>query len=293
MLLNQIIQGLYESLSVIILFGLFSLFFHTVLFKKGFFSIPSFYDQRKWSVKNTLWCFAIFIFSVYFFSPTIAAKIIFFFKQKGYKVDIDSVEATALTQFLNCFSMLFLFIFYLSSLPKGQVKPIFKEHSSSSHSLFYDIFIAAIVWFISFPAIISVNRTLELVNQVVFKTPEKIQVAVEILKNSTSSFTAMMVSLFMVLIAAPAIEEFLFRGCLQNSLRLRFGRKWGIFLASVVFGFMHYSRYQGVTNIPLIVSLTIFSFYLGFVYEKTRSLYSSIFLHVIFNGVNVIRILYF
>ncbi|MBI3211827.1 MAG: CPBP family intramembrane metalloprotease [Simkania negevensis] len=51
----------------------------------------------------------------------------------------------------------------------------------------------------------------------------------------------------------------------------------------------HLSSSQGVGNI----SLFIFALYLGFLYEKQCSLFASIALHMTFNSISVIRILFY
>jgi membrane protease YdiL (CAAX protease family) len=119
------------------------------------------------------------------------------------------------------------------------------------------------------------------------------QVAVRYLKLALSSPSMLMIALFMVLFAAPAIEEFLFRGLLQTCLKRFMPIKWAIALSSLCFAFFHFSPSQGIGNISLIASLFTFALYLGFIYERQASLIASFTLHMTFNTVSTLRILFF
>ena len=84
-------------------------------------------------------------------------------------------------------------------------------------------------------------------------------------------------------ILAPLLEEFLFRGLLQNWLRRWLERGIAIFVTSIIFAFFHYHYSQYLGNIPIVLSTFILSGFLGICYEKKGSLFSSIVLHAAFN----------
>jgi membrane protease YdiL (CAAX protease family) len=79
----------------------------------------------------------------------------------------------------------------------------------------------------------------------------------------------------------PVIEEMLFRGMLQTLLRSYIGRPWrAIIIASLIFAMFH----ENPQHWP---ALFAFGLVLGYAYEKSGSLFRSIFLHLIFNAIMV------
>ena len=86
---------------------------------------------------------------------------------------------------------------------------------------------------------------------------------------------------------APIIEELILRGILFNRLRYGLSFYSANLIQALVFGIYHWNIIQGLYafGIGLI---------LGYVYEKTRSLYVPILLHVFINGLGfLIRIFNF
>nr|WP_246156203.1 CPBP family intramembrane glutamic endopeptidase [Sphingorhabdus profundilacus] len=81
---------------------------------------------------------------------------------------------------------------------------------------------------------------------------------------------------FAFAIAAPLVEELLFRGFLQNALT-RFVPVWAaILLSSFAFALVHLQPYA----IPGLMSLSIA---FGYLYHRTGSLRTNILLHILNN----------
>ncbi|PHV12551.1 CPBP family intramembrane glutamic endopeptidase [Chitinimonas sp. BJB300] len=98
----------------------------------------------------------------------------------------------------------------------------------------------------------------------------------------TASYHRMMsngvISIITVCILAPILEEMLFRGIILRSFLYQY-RKWpAIIGSSFIFGFAHLNIYQFVVGV-VIGSI------LGWLYERTHSLYPGIFLHSLYNSV--------
>ncbi len=117
------------------------------------------------------------------------------------------------------------------------------------------------------------------------------QVAVLYLKIAMQSPALLVSMLISILVVAPILEEFLFRGLLQTYLKNYLGKKGAIFVAALLFGLFHFNSAQGVGNISIILSLFSFGCFLGFIYERQGSLLASISLHATFNAVNVLYII--
>jgi uncharacterized protein len=88
-------------------------------------------------------------------------------------------------------------------------------------------------------------------------------------KNGIISFIA-------VVIAAPVIEELIFRGIILNGLLQRYSPVKSIILSSILFGIVHLNPWQ-------FVSALIIGVFSGWVYYRTRKLSLSILIHLVNN----------
>jgi membrane protease YdiL (CAAX protease family) len=174
------------------------------------------------------------------------------------------------------------------------IRPLWKDFSiPTSTSIIKDFFSGAAVWLLGFPVVAVTGQICDLLSYLIFGMQPYEQVAVRYLKMTLSSMPMLFVALFSILIAAPVIEEFLFRGMLQSWLKSRLGTKAAILLSSLAFSLFHMAASQGLGNISVVVSLFSFACFLGFIYEKRGSLFASIGLHMTFNTISTFRILFF
>lgn len=86
-------------------------------------------------------------------------------------------------------------------------------------------------------------------------------------------------AVFLAVVMAPLLEEMLFRGLLQSAIRSYVGRPWlAITVTSILFAVVHADPEHWPALFVLATGL-------GYAYEKTGSLFQSIFMHAFFNGV--------
>ena len=83
-----------------------------------------------------------------------------------------------------------------------------------------------------------------------------------------------------ICILAPVLEEMLFRGIILRSFLQQYERWPAIAGSAALFGFAHMNLYQ-------YVSATIMGMFLGWLYERTRSLLPCIALHAAYNTICV------
>ena len=91
-------------------------------------------------------------------------------------------------------------------------------------------------------------------------------------------------------VVAPLLEEVVFRGLMQTALLRTLGehRRWVvILLASIVFAATHVSAAIWQS----LAALLVLSVALGYVYERTGSLWPSIVAHAGFNALNITLVL--
>lgn len=153
-----------------------------------------------------------------------------------------------------------------------------------------EIAIGIATWLVAFPivALVAYFCDLFLVQQL--RAPDYEQNAVVFLKSSLSSLPALAIAGIALLIFAPFLEEFLFRGLLQSWLRKYLRPLPAIAFASLAFAILHFSFAQGWGNLTLLSSLFTLGCFLGFLYERERSLLAPISLHCIFNLITTLRI---
>ncbi|WP_298064555.1 CPBP family intramembrane glutamic endopeptidase, partial [uncultured Rikenella sp.] len=87
-------------------------------------------------------------------------------------------------------------------------------------------------------------------------------------------------------VAAPILEEFLFRGIIQKNLVRRLGPTGGITLGALIFGGIHLIPQQ-------IVYASCLGLILGTIYHLTGSLNSAIAVHFVNNGLTSLLYLVF
>lgn len=143
-----------------------------------------------------------------------------------------------------------------------------------------------------FPVLLSMS-TIGLIFFLFGYTDPPNQDAVAFLQRVRNGRLELFFALFAIVVIAPIAEEYIFRGIIQNYLRLKTGLSKSIVYSSLLFSFFHFSLAQGLQNFAIITSLFILSLYLSFVYEKTRSLISCITLHVTFNLISAIKIIFY
>jgi membrane protease YdiL (CAAX protease family) len=86
------------------------------------------------------------------------------------------------------------------------------------------------------------------------------------------------VTLLGLCLLVPVAEEIVFRGMIQRIFSRNMGAVTGVLLAGAIFGAVH-------LNAHLLISITAFGWFLGFLFETTGNLTYPMVAHAIFNGV--------
>ena len=78
-------------------------------------------------------------------------------------------------------------------------------------------------------------------------------------------------------VLAPIAEELFFRGLLYDWFRQKAGVVWAVILSSVLFGFAHFD------SMIVVASALVMGVIMAIAYEKTKSLWITIFMHIATN----------
>lgn len=90
--------------------------------------------------------------------------------------------------------------------------------------------------------------------------------------------------LIIVAVVAPLSEEIFFRGFLYSAFKKSWGVNAGLFLSSFLFALVHLEFYS-------FIPLMIIGWLLAYLFEKTKSLMTPIFLHGVYNLILILIML--
>ena len=285
-MLTSSISGDY--LTAILLFGTIGLFTLFIAKSRGFFHDRS-YIKVPFSLAQLLSVFAIYLCMTLLGLPILIALSKLIYPLIVPKAPFPVFILSWLQLFVIT-TTFFLIRAVLSSQNKTIWKHIWKKPSCNQF-LAQDIGMGILTWVISFPIVIAVGQLFDFILYLFFHLETYEQVAVRYLKKSIYSPSQLIPALIMIALAAPIIEELLFRGCLQSYLKRYMKKSLAIVFSSICFSAFHFSFSQGIGNISLLFSLFVFALFLGFIYERQGSLFASISLHMTLNIVSVARIL--
>ncbi len=267
---------LLDHVQWILTFGLLALIGNGIAYALGFYRLPL---ERPSSMRavHVGAVFAIYLVGS-FVIPLLLAPL-----QK-----VMSLTAFfGWSQLIKSGAIAALLYLYLRTVPG--IKAVWKDSPSP---IARDFWIGVCTWFVAFPLVAVIGQIFDMLLYYFLHVETYEQNAVQFLKMMLHSPVLLSVALIAILIAAPVIEELMFRGCLQSWLRRHLGAKAAILLSALCFALFHFAFSQSYGNLSIIVTLFGFSCFLGFIYEKQGSLYASIGLHMAFNTASVLRIVF-
>ncbi|NGX28529.1 MAG: hypothetical protein K940chlam1_00710 [Candidatus Anoxychlamydiales bacterium] len=267
-------------------------FFIAMLVTSGIAFYKNFYRLENDEKINVKFSYFAIIFIIYFLTSygTGAVSSLLF---KKYINSTNFVSFYVLINFLSGILLLIFLYLFCFKRQKETTYQIIKRKSLGSRSVGFDALIGIASWLLIFPIVSFFASILDVFIFVVFKVrkiPE--QMAIDFIKSTMSHPFLFIIALISIIIIAPILEEFLFRGVLQNFLKKYLKRSYAILLTSVIFAFAHYSYAQKLANITILGSLFVLAVFLGFLYEKQKSLISPIFLHATFNTISLLNLIF-
>lgn len=281
--------------SFFLLFGLIALITNYCAWKNGFFHLQEL-GRAKWvnfTLPTVLLYFFIYIGASYILAITfpywmhdLAAwlNISLPLSEAGYNAVFQLVHSLVLIVFLALFSL---------TQDSATLVRIFKDKQRKVvDPLYKDFFLGVLTWLVAFPLVVLISEASDLLLGMLFGPIDYEQNAVVYLKSAQEVSWIALIAFFGIVLIAPVMEEFLFRGVLQSYLKKKLGVRSAIIFTALIFALFHVSASQGYGNISLVSSLFIFALFLGFIYERQGSLLASIGLHMTFNTISTLRIVF-
>jgi len=275
--------------------SLFAILNSWIAYHKGFYRYltPEKPLKDKISLKCLFGAFAVFLVLQVVIAPTLI--LLYISISSGSLSDVSSAKIDVQIQgWFNVLAMVLAssgVITYTSLLDKRTKNLIWNRSIKKTGKTHVKCFFFGMAtWLVCYPVVVAVGELLSVILYYLFQTPEIDQLAVRSLKMITDYPLLYFSTLSSMVLLVPIMEETLFRGYLQSWLRGMMGRTTAIAITSAIFALFHFSFSQGVSNIEYLVALFILSCYLGFVYERQRTLWASIGLHFFFNAISVLVI---
>ncbi|MGR3973129.1 MAG: CPBP family intramembrane metalloprotease [Candidatus Rhabdochlamydia sp.] len=252
----------------------------------GFFYLTSF-KRPSVELSHLTALFAIYL-SFLFLSPPLVSFIL---STLSSYPEI-SYQTIGTVQFIITMGMLISILLYILSDPSDRFKVVLKNPQGTFFS-FTDFGIGCMTWLFAFPWVAMINQLCDALIFPSVETHPYEQTAVTYLKQSLEFPLQAFFALTSVIIIAPFLEEFLFRGILQQYFKKFFSVNSSILLTSFIFAIFHFSTSQHLGNVSLMASLFFLSYFLGYLYERQGSLYAPIGLHMSFNLASTLQIIFF
>lgn len=281
-----------DDIQGVILFGLIGIVLLWLAKSRGFFRIADEKEPIPLKLKPIIIFFAIYLTMTLIVAPLFVHA--FRTAYARFAEEYMPLAAVNWIQFATMAIILLLFYLYSKAESPSLFKRILKDWSiPNPKPIYIDLLMGVMTWCIAIPLMLAFGEFIDIILKSSAQYQHHEQVAVRYLKESMHSPVGLVLALFTILIAAPLIEEFLFRGNLQTFFKRYMVPKHAILLSALCFAFFHFAPSQGLSNVSLIATLFIFGLFLGFIYERQASLYASIGLHMTFNLISTLRIIFF
>jgi hypothetical protein len=232
--------------------------------------------------------FLIFITLQFFVAPGLF--LIWYWWSHGVTLSPTKVEDPLITGWVNVLGMVItalgLYI-YLQKLQPACTQAVWSRLNKPTNVWYKDFLFGASTIILAYPFVIAIEVVTSLVLSYLGINIQHDQVAVKQVRGVLGEFPLLILLSTCICIFVPFVEELLFRGFLQQWLKKFFSLSTSIFFTSMMFASIHYSSDQGISNVPLIISLFILSCFLGFVREYRGSVWASMGLHSLFNAISI------
>ena len=247
------------------------------------------------TITNVIGVFAVYFGAIFIVLPGIVYVAVFLL-YGTVPGELASILDLSVIQWLNWFLILtsvICVIVYTLTLSRDKFNAIWNPGNKNWRGLVSDFFVGAGVWVLSFPTVIIVNQIIDIAIAIISgNRPTEEQVVVNYIREVSYDTWLVTLTSITVIFLVPLAEEIMFRGVVQTWFKESMGRFWSIIITSIFFSALHFSWSQGKANLELLPSLFVLSLFLGYIYEKQRSLWASIGLHSTFNAMSIALILH-
>jgi membrane protease YdiL (CAAX protease family) len=274
--------------------GLFlGVFVVLIAWRLRYFKLPESQPTVKMAFKFVVGAFLIYLITELLVIPAFIVVTWFFLKHPTSIMELENALDLASKAWINLASLTtvtILLVLYCYSIGPTLRKLIWNSNHKDHNLLRKDFLLGVVTWVISFPLVVSVENLTILLTSYLYPNFTKPidQVAVKYLKALAEIPSLYWLTALVLCTCIPVVEEMLFRGFFQTWIKGWLGRGKAIIVTSLCFALMHFSTSQGISNLDLMLALFVLSCFLGFLYERQRSLWAPIGLHATFNAISIL-----
>lgn len=226
-------------------------------------------DNKRWNLGDI---FKVFLF--HFFMMLVGIPVFLRVSKQIFELDLVEVfgqntillSLSLIVNILTCF-----YVFYIIRVEYGL--PV-TSLGFTTRNWRSDIIIGLKHYLIVLPVIIIAGIVVDFVLRMFGIAPEQQDIINRILNEDSFGVLAFM--FFFGMLAAPVVEELLFRGFLQSAVRTTFGKLKAILISGFLFALIH-------LNAHVFLQIFILGLLLAYLFEKTGSLIAPITVHVCHN----------
>lgn len=237
------------------------------------------------------------VFLTYLILGSLIIHLVYFFLGFLATGELKSIDSLSKTEqkwalFAHLCTVFVLIVLYTCLMPLQTKHFIFWGEGRKNVSRFWkSVGMGVAGWCVSYPSVILITLLASAASSWLWGEGRVEQVAVKQLELTIGDTPLLIAMVVAVVFLVPVVEEILFRGFLQNLIKRYINRMWAIVITAALFALLHFATSQGIGNVQLIVSLFVLSLFLGFIYERERTIWAPITLHISFNAFSVFMIL--
>jgi hypothetical protein len=255
---------LFASLLVLVVFF--------IALRAGYFRLPPPEEKHPVTFRQTFGVFLTYLALAFLVLPVINVALVFFVSRR----DGISKEWLGWAQISSLFIVFFCLVGYCFLIRRDARSTIFWGGDKPTVMRTYkSIWMGLVSFLVSYPFVFWTGIVTSLISVWIWGEAKVEQVAVKQLKMAMGRPVMFSLMAFLVIIL----------------LKRYVGRMWSLFSTAAIFALFHFAASQGTGNFQLIISLFVLSIFLGFVYERERTLWAPIALHSAFNGFSVLLII--
>jgi len=226
-------------------------------------------DNKRWNIGDIL---KVFLF--YFFMMLVGIPVFLRVSKQIFRFDL--IEIFGQNTMLLSLSLIVniatcLYVFYIIRIGYGL--PV-ASLGFTVHNWKRDVKIGLKHYLIVLPIIILAGFVVDFVLRIFGIEPEQQDIISKILNEDSLGVLTFM--FFFGMLAAPVVEELLFRGFLQSAVKTTFGKLKAILISGFLFALVH-------LNAHVFLQIFILGLLLAYLFEKTGSLIAPITVHICHN----------
>ncbi|MCF6150116.1 MAG: CPBP family intramembrane metalloprotease [Candidatus Kuenenia sp.] len=236
--------------------------------------------ECRWSLKDAIKVFIAYLVFTYAGMPILVRFIQTIF---GFEIQITSPSFRTLILFVSLLVNLIICL-YICYIVRFEYRQSIVNLGLTLVNLTSNIKIGLIRYLITIPVIMLAGFIVNAVSSYYGIMPDIQDVVQWVLDEDSVLVLACLI--FFGIIVAPIMEEIIFRGFLVPALRNYFGVRYAIFISAAVFAAVHMDAFA-------FLQIFILGILLGYLYEKTQSLATSIVVHILHNSLTLAFLMYF